>query len=117
MDSVKCLFCPNPPEYKPLAEMEQHSAKVFFCFKCNAEYTLWNGNQNKYYSLYTVINNKMYRWSSNNHSGYLYYIKTPGTPGIKANADMVLVKAFPDLQSSITPINIKEKIKIILTFS
>lgn len=115
MEPVKCLFCSNSPEYKPLQEMGQYGARIYFCFNCNAEYTFWNNEQNLYYSLYAVINNRMYRWSSNPHNSYLYYIKEPGEPGVKANKKLELLKHFEG-PSNVTPTNIKEKLKIILTF-
>lgn len=116
MVPVTCRFCNQLAEYKPLPQMEEHGAKIFFCFNCNAEYTLWNDTLNKYYSLYVTINDKTYRWSIDEHNSYLYRVKIPGKPGVEPNKKMEMIKSFNRV-CEINPSNIERRTKIILLIS
>lgn len=113
---VICRFCKNPAEHKPLPEAETLNMKIYFCFICGAEYSTYCGKLNIYYSLYTFINDRLYRWSTGGVTSYLYYISGPGTPGMKANSGVALVTSFNTDLVQMTPQNVNEKIKTILTF-
>jgi hypothetical protein len=113
---IICRFCQNPAEHKPLPEAETLAMEIYFCFTCGAEYSTYSGRLNIYYSLYTFINNRLYRWSTGGVSSYLYYISVPGIPGVKVNSGVTLVTSFDSELLNITPQNINEKIKTILMF-
>lgn len=92
--------------------------KIHFCQQCQAEYVCWDDDQTiGSVNLYTTINDKMYRWSVSpfDKTGRLWFIKTPGVMGQIPNKDLVLLKVFEEF-APVTPQNIKEKIRLMLTF-
>jgi hypothetical protein len=119
-----CKYCNQEVPYRPLAQMEQHNVKVHFCDTCQAEYLFWsNGVQNSI-SLYTSINDKIYRWTVyKDIQGTLWWVKDPGEPGSRVNRNLVAIKSFgtedsddPDFLPVLTPSNIKEKLRTWLIF-
>lgn len=118
-DNVPCKFCPFRADYAPVEQMERHGIKVYYCHRCQAEYTYFSDKTRAGYSLYTTINDKCYRWNYVLYSNrfYLWYIKSPGTPGVQANGDSILLKSFPSQDiNNVTPSNIVDKIKMWLLF-
>ena len=121
-----CKFCQQMATYAPLDELEIYGVKVFYCYQCKAEYLYYTsgGTPTTYasVSLYTEINNKMYRWTiiENGHgkSARLWWIKNPGIPGTRINSDLESVVYFEDFvpPSDITPQNIMNKISLWLPF-
>jgi hypothetical protein len=117
-----CSHCGGFAGYAPIPEMDYHEADVYFCHRCQAEYIYFRGTGNlASVSLYTTINGKMYRWSTNRTIGQLWRIKIPGIPGEKKNEGVEMIRSFnPDVGEAIpniTPENIEEKIRTILVFS
>lgn len=112
-----CQFCNNKATHQPVPEMEKHGVKVFFCNPCQAEYVLFTDSSLAYTSIYTEINQKLYRWTISSISANLYQIGIPGTPGVSTNQNVKHIKHFNINQiSEINPSNIKNKLKLILTF-
>jgi hypothetical protein len=111
--NVKCKFCQQEPEYKPLKEMSNLGVKVYFCFKCNAEYLYWQNDQLGSISLYLTLNNNMYRWTDSlNGFMILYHVYIPGIPGEKVNALKSIFCLTPEqAKPEITPDNIANKIR------
>ncbi|CAM6006096.1 unnamed protein product [Sphagnum balticum] len=74
-------------------------------------------------SLYTKINDKIYRWTVyKGIQGTLWWVKDPGKPGTRVNKDLVAIKSFgseniddPDFLPVLTPSNINEKLRTWLT--
>lgn len=121
MITCVCRFCQKDARYAPIAELDAHGMKVYFCDECSAEYVFYAAGLLSHYSLYTTINTKMYRWtrSMSAYSGgraWLRYIETPGIPGAVANKDVSLIKTFFGDVPDITPQNINEKLKTYLVF-
>jgi hypothetical protein len=115
---MKCKFCNQEPEYKPLKEMENLGVRVFFCFTCNAEYLVWQNGSIGTISLYTIINDKMYRWTDiQNGVVACYHIVRPGVPGESINESKIIFSLNPDqIKPDINPQNIAQKIRNYLLF-
>lgn len=119
-----CKFCPTKnynAVYAPIDDMERHGAHVFFCHACQAEYIYFADGICACTSLYTTINNKMYRWTVTSvGTGNLSYIGQPGIPGVKKNDQIQTIKYFDPQQGHkvhhLTPQNVQEKLKIWLLF-
>jgi hypothetical protein len=123
---LPCKFCPKLADYSPIHELDsnaqvfQERLLIYFCSDCRAEYLVYK-KSNKLYSasLYTKINDRVYRWSVlSEGSAQLWLVKEPGTPGISINKGLSMVKAFfqPDSVPALTPENINEKIRTWLVF-
>jgi hypothetical protein len=69
-------------------------------------------------NLYTTIHDKMYRWSYHfvTKTGTLWYIETPGIPGVTPNRDMQMLKVIHEDAPKVTPQNLNDKLKLILLF-
>lgn len=116
-----CTYCGGPAGYAPIPEMDHHGADVYFCQRCQAEYIYFRKTEflaNT--SLYTKIGERTYRWSVARGVGQIWYIKTPGEPGVRRNEGMELVKAFlpnnGDVIPTLTPENINERLRTWLVF-
>jgi hypothetical protein len=117
--SITCHFCNQNAEFKPLKEMSLLNVDVYFCFKCNAEYLVWGNGNLGAVSLYTMIKNKMYRWSNNLMGTMtLSYVIEPGIPGEKANKleHLLVLTEHKTKGITINPTNIVEKISNYLLF-
>ena len=116
---MPCKFCEKSSQYSPLQEMESHGVRVYFCHDCQAEYLYWSDGGSLSTSLYTTINDKMYRWTvSNNFNAILWYVTDPGTPGVRKNKSLKFIKEFVNQAevTTITPQNIVDKLKTYLLF-
>lgn len=111
-----CQFCGLDANYTPLDKMERHSVGVHFCYNCNAEFLYYKSGAKASFSLYTKINNKLYRWTVAGQSGTIWYVDKPGVPGVSVNEGMTAVKTFYDDVPDITPQNINDKLKTWLLF-
>jgi hypothetical protein len=125
---LPCQFCPRLADYSPIHELDsnaqvfQERLLIYFCSDCRAEYLVYK-KSNKLYStsLYTKINDRVYRWSVlSEGSAQLWLVKEPGTPGISINKGLSMVKSFfpPEGEDvpTLTPENINEKIRTWLVF-
>lgn len=116
--NVICTYCNKDAIYSPLKDMEVHDVKVYFCHICKAEYLFWQDGFLASQSLYVTINNKMYRWTEGGGNYQLWYVKTPGEPGVRINRDMENIKSFHfNNHPTITPENIEQKVRIMLLMS
>jgi len=115
-----CKFCKESTVDKSLNVTPQRNMKVDFCETCHAEYVYWVDTDKTPYAvhLYTTINDKLYRWSfyEDEQEGRLWYYEEPGIPGLKPNRKAKLLKVFHDYFPDITPVNITDKVKMILLF-
>lgn len=114
-----CKFCNNGAYFSPLQELERHEVGIYFCHLCQAEYLYFNDGSPASCSLYTVINDRMYRWSrSTADTAQLWWIQVPGEPGVRKNEGLVHLIGFDknDTIPCITPTNINEKIRTWLVF-
>jgi hypothetical protein len=120
MQPQPCKFCRQLPSYEPLDVMERYQTKIFFCHPCQTEY-LYNAREsiNSWFimSIYTTINNKLYRWTEDKLDFCrLWIINRPGIPGKTANDDLTLLYHLEGKNSlNITPANINDKIKTWIT--
>lgn len=123
---LPCKFCSKTADYSPIHELDstvfQQRLLVYFCSDCKAEYLVYK-RSNKLYStsLYTKINDRLYRWSViSEDSAQLWLVKEPGLPGISINKGLSIVKSFFPLEGdaipALTPENINEKIRTWLVF-
>jgi hypothetical protein len=120
--TLLCKFCPKETVYVPLSikggvgDNSFHMFEVHYCYDCKAEYVDWAENTSIH--LYTMINNRMYRWSieGNGTTGRLWYVGEPGEPGIRPNRKLSLVKSFTKDFPPITPQNIERKLRFMLLF-
>jgi hypothetical protein len=91
---------------------------VYFCDACRAETVSFADDGNYFsHSLYTVINDRMYRWTTfkGTIAGVLSHIGKPGIPGERPNGsvtNLLELKIYPN----ITPENVQEKIRFMLLF-
>jgi hypothetical protein len=120
MKEVICQFCQQLAAYTPLEEMEIHSVRVYWCEPCHAEYLHFSESPVvNSCSLYTTINNRMYRWSVTvlDHAS-LWYIEEPGIPGVKANKGTVRLFSLGrgEAKPTVTPQNIHDKLATYLLF-
>jgi hypothetical protein len=112
-----CRFCQQIAPYTPLEDMELHGIKVYYCFSCQAEYIYWRDGTIANTSLYTSINDKMYRWSVYPNDGMrLWYFRVPGIPGARANKGGKVLFHIENNYANITPQNVEAKIRNILLF-
>ena len=58
----------------------------------------------------------MYRWTTTGTAAHLWYVKTPGIPGVKQNEDLELLKTFKENVPDITPDNFLDKLSVYLLF-
>ena len=123
MEVRDCKFCTSHATYSPIERMETFGIKVYFCHPCQAEYLYFSRNnivseKPASYSLYTTINNKMYRWTTISGGGVnVWYVKKPGVPGVSINGGMELVAHIKEIEPfSINPQNIQTKLRTFLPF-
>jgi hypothetical protein len=111
----KCLYCKEDAPYSPLVDLEIHDVKVYFCHTCKTEYLYWREGDLANHSIYTTVDSKTYRWTYAGPQNHLWYIAEPGEPGLRINKGMELLKSFPwDVETQVTPKNIRSKIKMLL---
>lgn len=112
-----CKFCKCQADHKPL-ETVQDYIDIYYCYPCNTEYLFFIESDELWgYSIYTYINNSLYRWSNSGMGNGIWHIEKPGVPGKSKNEGMTLVKAFrQDPLPDINPENINSKIKTWLPF-
>ena len=113
-----CKFCDQQVSYEPLAELEKHGTKVYFCHPCQAEYVYWANGSAASTSIYRTYKDKMYRWtvSPNKDMSYLVYVKNPGIPGSRLNENMQILQVFRQDIPNITPDNFIDKLSVYLIF-
>lgn len=112
-----CQFCQQPAQDSPIPGTSTNRILLFFCHPCQAEYLVWtSSNKQSSVSLYTTIDNKLYRLTTTDYQSTLSYIQDPGIPGQKRNKNIKTIKCFEQLED-INPKNINEKIKLFITFS
>ena len=99
--------------------MEEYDVEVHFCDTCQTEYLYWSDDEPLSWSLYTIVNGKMYRWTySMNGTALLYFVKEPGIPGTRKNNGLEKLYSCPiDAGPEMTPQNVADKIKTILVFA
>ena len=109
-------------DYVPLVikggngDSHYHTFDVHYCYDCRSEYVHWGQVDSLH--LYTIVNNRMYRWSveSSGRLARLWLVGEPGEPGVRPNRKLELVKNFKNIYPKITPQNINEKLRFILLF-
>ncbi len=121
---MKCRFCQKEARYVPISRRTR-TLFIYFCDDCQAEYVFFEPGENAplfSYNLYTVINDQTYRWSvypggsgDDKPLGTLSSIGEPGIPGERYNRRVRRVTSFEDFPE-MTPQNVEQKIRIILTF-
>lgn len=114
-----CKFCNQDVVYRPIDKPETNSVKIYFCYDCSAEYIYWlDFNYENYIttSIYITHHHKMYRWTTTGSIAHLWYVKTPGIPGVKKNEGLELLKTFEEDIPNITPDNFLDKLSIYLLF-
>lgn len=116
--NIICRFCQQATRYSPIREMENINVKVHWCEVCQAEYLRFADSDKAYTcSLYTIINQRMYRWTTNAHgNAWLYYIKEPGVPGERPNRGIQWILTLNNVADKLTPQNINAKIRTYLLF-
>lgn len=107
-----CEFCNKETAYIPIAEMEEHDATVYFCYDCHAEYTFFPRGQRANASLYVKVGERTFRWSVNSSgTAQLWFVGTPGIPGVSKNLDMKCLKVFKETDiPELNPANATERI-------
>lgn len=121
-DNPPCKFCQKETVYVPLVikggngDSNYHTFDVHYCYDCHAEYVHWGILDSIH--LYATINNRLYRWSVelDGTLGRLWVIGEPGEVGVRPNRKVDLVKNFGRVYPDVTPQNIVEKIRFMLTF-
>lgn len=123
--SKTCHYCQKETQYAPIPIVGTHSTadrgktlRVHYCADCAAEYVYWShdGELGSVH-LYTIVNNKMYRWSTSvgEKKARLWYVEKPGIPGKQANQGLALLKTLEE-HPDLTPQNVGEKIRFMLPF-
>lgn len=114
--NINCQFCYKCTHYKPLKAMKDLGVDVYFCFACNAEYLVWQNSNIGSVSLYTTINEKMYRWTVAGDRHTLWYVENPGVPGFETNKNLKHILSIDENSTKpvMTPNNIQEKIRTYL---
>ena len=119
MTTRLCDFCQKETVYCPITiSKKQRKLTTYFCYDCKAEYVCWSGANVTARHLYTVIDEKCYRWSVTmiSNVGHIWLILEPGIPGKQANKKLELVRVFKEDVPIITPDNIKDKLSTYLLF-
>jgi hypothetical protein len=115
-----CKFCQQETQFVPLIdERINETFDIYFCATCNAEYLCIVGESKIWsYSLYTDINEKLYRWTVSGIMGaHVWHIGKPGIPGKIPNKNTKLIttikqEPLPD----VTPQNVNHKLRTWITF-
>ncbi len=121
-----CKFClkdmvyvPLPIKYKSRSlgatSLGPKQIEAYFCYDCSYEYVRM-GIDIENHHLYTVVNNRTYRWSLEYGVAHIWYVGEPGIPGAQPNRKMFLVKTFKEGFPAITPQNIERKMRFMLLF-
>lgn len=118
-----CEFCNCPLIYVPINIGSTYSAhtrilRVHYCSDCKAEYVYWSDDGIvASINLYTIINNKLYRWSvtPGTKGGRLWYVADLGIPGHHPNTGLCLLKTFKECPQ-LNPKNVEEKIRFMLLY-
>lgn len=104
--------------YVPI-QVKQHRIEVYFCNACQAEFVDHKYDYGFVINLYTLVNEKMYKWSLlqdvDGYAGTLWYIGEPGEPGVRPNRKVKMLKHL-DFDPLITPENVQRKIEMMLVF-
>lgn len=116
MNNHNCNFCQQQTKNATFGDLERYGMKVNFCHTCLAEYVFYSDGALSHWSLYTTINEKMYRWTVNSASAWLRLIGTPGIPGVSQNEDLKNIRVFKENIPEINPSNISEKLRTYLLF-
>jgi hypothetical protein len=116
--TLPCKFCSKDTAYVPL-QVSKRKFDVHYCYNCSAEYVSYSDTSSVH--IYTIINNKMYRWSVNSITeqsdyGTIWYVGEPGIPGERPNRKMKMLKSFDTYLPNITPENIVNKLRFMLLF-
>lgn len=117
---MQCKFCQKEMKYVPLVLSHSGISAItipaHFCETCSYEYAPLGGMKNHH--LYRMINERMYRWSyeETTNVARVWYVGTPGTPGVSPNKDLQLLKSFEEHFPEVTPENVEEKLKLVLVF-
>lgn len=115
--SVICKYCLQPAPHAPIKRLQAMNIYIYFCSLCQAEYVYHNDYTVWSESIYVTVGSKMFRWTqSATGAGQIWYIGTPGIPGIIENKNLVIIKQFIDDIPVITPSNIHKKLHTWLTF-
>jgi hypothetical protein len=107
-----CKFCQKTADVAPIKEMTELGGIVFFCHPCQAEYVFFKSGTQASQSLYTTINDKMYRFTTipGIDKIYLWYVEKPGIPGILKNEKLKLIFSTEISVNNVTPRNINDKV-------
>ena len=96
----------------------QHSYTFhpYYCHTCNYEYVKMGSMINHH--LYRMIGDRMFRWSHEETTNVarVWYIGSPGIPGVSPNKDLELLQSFEDNLPIVTPDNVEDKIRLVVTF-
>ena len=121
---MKCLYCQKEARFVPVSRRAR-TLYIYFCDDCKAEYVFFEEGKDAplfSHGLYVVINDRTYRWTvypggsgDSKPLGTLSSIGEPGIPGERFNRRVRRVTSFDDFPE-ITPHNIEQKVRIILTF-
>lgn len=130
-----CRFCNQLVTYAPLQVdiRTRIGFDLFFCSPCQTEYSYKDASNIFYkhailesFSLYTTINDKLYRVHyqiNDSRLGfqkdkmYIWYVKTPGIPGVSPNRNVKLIKSFKHDGNFLTPQNVNARLQTWLAFS
>lgn len=121
LKEVPCQFCQQAAPYSPIEEFENLEVYAYLCETCQAEYLYFKNSTHAIsWSLYTTINNRLYRWSIGfSGNATLTYLKNNQLPRTRLTHEteklMWIAKGNP--QPTITPYNIQQKLSIYLLFS
>lgn len=107
---ISCPYCNNPPTYNSISIVTLH-----FCKPCSAEFIAYKNNV-KSTSLYTTINSNLYKISCFFKAISLYLINSPGIPGVSYNQEITYIMPLKIDFSTLTPLNVNNKISTILSF-
>lgn len=96
--------------------MSAITINAYWCEKCYYEYAPLGGMINHH--LYKMIGDRMFRWSYEETTDVarIWYIGSPGIPGVSPNKDLKLLKTFEEHFPMVTPDNVEEKLKLVVTF-
>jgi hypothetical protein len=122
--SKECKFCGQLSTYAPLDEFKRFKIDIYYCHTCQAEYLYWSNGDISSWSLYTTINDRMYRITYSYPGAgevhgitRLWYIQDPGNPGTRKNNGCSFISNFDNIEMpEITPHNVNEKIRSYLLF-
>jgi hypothetical protein len=113
-----CKYCNSKLISISCEENYLYNITILYCIECRAEYFYISNDKLSSISLYTSINDKIYRWTEIiNGVRQLWHVIKYERPGSRSLINNKKILTIKNSSINLNPKNIQEKIKSYLNFS